>query len=150
MPRRTSQSAQEPRIELAPLLDVIFLLLTFFIYSIVVTVQANVLPVSLPSLSAAEAPTRSEIAGITVDAAGRFYLNQEPIRRQQLRRRLEEMAGRDEPPQVFVALEAEGGQVDRAPLLLDLINMLRGAGIDNFRIVGRRGEGGADGGGGGG
>src|SRR5690606_8300025 len=40
-----------PRMEMIPLIDVIFLLLTFFIYSLALMVQAQVLPVALPPIT---------------------------------------------------------------------------------------------------
>ena len=122
---------------MAPLLDVIFLLLTFFIYSFVLTVRAEVLPVELPALSAGRVPAEREIAGITIGREGRVFLNREPISRQRLERRLARWAEQPDPPAVFLALDTEAGGVDRAPILIDLIDTLRRIGIDNFRIVGR-------------
>ncbi|MEX2672651.1 MAG: biopolymer transporter ExbD [Phycisphaeraceae bacterium] len=140
MSRRVGQSSYEPRIEMTPLLDVIFLLLTFFIYSLVVTVNAEVLPVALPQLGAAVDAERTAIAGITVDEHGELFLNREAVTRDELRQQIQTMAEADEVPAVFLALDAEASAVDRGPLLLELIDMLRRAGVDDFHIVGH-GEG---------
>ena len=125
--------------EMAPLLDVIFLLLTFFIYSFVLTVRAEVLPVNLPSLSAGQAAADREIAGITIGRGGGVFLNRKPITRRGLERRLAEWADRPEPPAIFLALDTEAGGVDRGPILIDLIDTLRRLGIEEFQIVGRPG-----------
>ena len=46
-----------PRVEMMPLIDVVFLLLTFFIYSFVMMVRAEVLPVVLTPLGTGGRPT---------------------------------------------------------------------------------------------
>jgi biopolymer transport protein ExbD len=127
----------QPRVEMTPLLDVIFLLLTFFIYSIVLTVRAQVLPVKLPALSTGEIAQGVQIAGITVDLGGRFYLNQQLVTRTELEARLQEMAARPDPPRFFLAVDAQSGSIDRAPILLEMIEMLRRLKIEDFSIVGR-------------
>jgi len=129
-------AADEPRMELAPLLDVIFLLLTFFIYSLVLTVQARVLPMKFPTLAASQQINETRIAGITVGKDSVLYLNQQPISFDNLRARLTELADQPEPPAVFVALDAETAGKDRAPLLIKLIDTIRQLGIKDLYIVG--------------
>jgi len=119
-----------------PLIDVIFLLLTFFIYSIVVMVRAEVLPVQLTPLSAGAAPEPGQVAAITIAGDGGLHLNREPITDQQLDDWLEELATAETPPRVFVAMEARGER-DRGPVLLGLIESLRARGITDFAIVGQ-------------
>jgi len=137
MPRYVPSSSLEPRVEMTPLLDVIFLLLTFFIYSLVLTVRAQVLPVNLPTLASGEVSAEADIAAITVDAEGSFYLNQQPMNFDILRTRLADLAERDQPPVVFIALDAEPGQTDRGPALVRLIDTLRSVGLPDFYIVGQ-------------
>ncbi|MDH3583096.1 MAG: biopolymer transporter ExbD [Phycisphaerae bacterium] len=127
--------------EMTPLLDIIFLLLTFFIYSMVLTVRAQILPVALPSIAAGQTTGETAIAGITVDRAGQLYLNQEPVSAVVLEERLRQTRERPKPPAVFLALEAEGGGVDRGPIFVSLIDMLRRLGIEDFHIVGAPGGG---------
>ena len=47
--RPLRRSEHETRVEMMPLIDVVFLLLTFFIYAMVLMVRAEVLPVPLES-----------------------------------------------------------------------------------------------------
>jgi biopolymer transport protein ExbD len=133
-----ASTAYEPRIEMTPLLDVIFLLLTFFIYSLVLTVRAQVLPVNLPTLTAGQVPAEAEIAAITVDAAGDFYLNARPLNFDALKQQLADLGRRDKPPVIFIALDAKAGDVDRGPTLIRLIDTLRKVGLPNFYIVGQQ------------
>ena len=133
---RSNPDDWAPRIEMTPLLDVVFLLLTFFIFSLVLMVQANVLPVTLPKLSAAQPSKDPKIAGITIDADNRIHLNRKPVSDDELRSRLLEFSKQTPPPAVYVALEAEGAGVDRGPTLVRMIDLLRSSGIENFYVVG--------------
>lgn len=133
---RIRRPSQEARIEMTPLLDVIFLLLTFFMYSLVLMVRAQILPVTLPELTTGESTQgMSNIVGITLDGHGRLFLNREPISEDALRERFVELAEWEKQPTLFLAMEQEG-QVDRAPLFLRLIEMARSAGLGNLNIVG--------------
>lgn len=119
-----------------PLLDVIFLLLTFFIYSQAMMVRAHVLPVELPALTTGQAVTVQRIAGITVASDGQVYLDQQPLTFDALAVKLAELGKEDDPPRVFVAIEDRAGNVDRGPMVVKLMEMLRQAGIESFSIVG--------------
>jgi biopolymer transport protein ExbD len=135
-PRTQYAPAHEPRVEMTPLLDVIFLLLTFFIYSLVVTVRAQVLPVKLPALVTGETAADARIAGITVDGAGRLFLNQQPVTRAELKDQLRLLAGGPQPPAFYIAIDAQPGEVDRGPLLIDMIELFRKLKIEDLNIVG--------------
>jgi len=153
--RRVRRSSELARVEMMPLIDVVFLLLTFFIYSLMVTVQAEVLPVNMAPVGTGEAAEPQEIMAITIDAAGGFYFDRAPIASDALDDRLEALAARPEPerPALFVAMEeslaapGEDGEtaaaarderraVDRGPMLIKLISKLRSAGIENFSFIG--------------
>lgn len=139
-----------PRVEIMPLIDVIFLLLTFFIYSLVTMVQADILPVQLQTLTTGQAAEPASIMAITIDAQGSLYFNRAPIEDDALDAKLAELAQLDDVPKLFLALEDSlstvpggaddaGRVIDRAPLLIGLIERVRKAGIEDFNIVGDRG-----------
>lgn len=135
----------QPRVELLPLIDVIFLLLTFFIYSLVMMVQAQVLPVQLVGISTGEAAEPGQVQAITIDRFGGLYFNREPVAAAELDAKLTALAEQDAPPKLFLAMEQGAGAteagdaaapVDRGPLLLDLVERLRRAGLTDFTFVG--------------
>lgn len=66
------------RIELIPLIDIIFLLLVFFIYSMLSMVVYRGIPVNLPAADTAETQ-QGEILVITIDDQGQVFLDKEPI-----------------------------------------------------------------------
>ncbi|MCC6580722.1 MAG: biopolymer transporter ExbD [Phycisphaeraceae bacterium] len=128
-----------PRVEMVPLIDVIFLLLTFFIYSLIVMVNAKVVPVTLAPVKSGGSATAREVRAITMDAQGRLFLDRQAIDAAELALALHDMAQNPEQPTLYLAVEAEG-QVDRAPLLLKLIELVRASGIQHFAIVGAPGS----------
>lgn len=141
-----------PRVEIMPLIDVIFLLLTFFIYSLVTMVQAEILPVQLQTLTTGQAAEPATIMAVTIDAGGNLYLNRVPIDGETLDLKLQETAQLEDVPKVFLALEdapaaspdgpanEPAAVIDRGPLLIGLIERVRRAGIEDFNIVGDRGS----------
>jgi len=66
------------RIELIPLIDIIFLLLVFFIYSMLSMVVYRGIPVSLPAADTAETQ-QDEILVITIDDQGQIFLDKDPV-----------------------------------------------------------------------
>ncbi len=121
---------------MTPLIDVVFLLLTFFIYSFAMMIQAEVLPVKLAAVAAgASTLTDGPVATITVDGNGGLYFDRQPVTAAQLDERLAAMAKQPTRPRLFLALEAEG-RTDRGPLLILLIQRVQAAGITDFVIVG--------------
>lgn len=136
-----------------PMLDVIFLLLTFFIYSMLVMVRAEVLPVQLVQVGTGEAAEAGTVMALTIDREGRFYLNRKPMAEGELDAALADLAAMDEPPRLFLAMEATlagdesgtanvGPVVDRGPMLVELIRRVQSTGLTDFTIVGPPGDGG--------
>ncbi len=141
--RPLRRSHHAVRVEMTPLIDVIFLLLTFFIYSLVMTVEAQILPVRLttitsdsPQAAGPESASPRNIDAITLTRDGLFHFNQQPLAQQELPARLAAYAAQANRPRLFIAVEAQG-DLDRGPLLIHLLEQLHRAGIDDFAIVGQ-------------
>jgi biopolymer transport protein ExbD len=67
-----------PEINIVPMIDVVFALLTFFIMASLSLSQAQGLDINLPEASTAGTQTESEI-NITIDPQGSISLNQKPV-----------------------------------------------------------------------
>ena len=67
-----------PQIYLAPLIDVVFALLTFFIMSTLYLTRSQGLPVALPKAVTAEAQKVTQIV-VTIDQQGAIALDKKPI-----------------------------------------------------------------------
>lgn len=66
------------QINIVPMIDVIFAILTFFIMSTLFLTRSEGLPVNLPSAATAEAQAAAQLV-VTIDKAGALSLNREPV-----------------------------------------------------------------------
>ncbi len=67
-----------PQIYLAPLIDVVFALLTFFIMSTLYLTRSQGLPVALPKAVTAESQKVAQIV-VTIDQRGEIAIDKKPI-----------------------------------------------------------------------
>lgn len=129
-----------------PLIDVIFLLLTFFIYAMVLMVRVDVLPVPLASFTAGEAAEPRPVAAITIDLDGQLFVNREPVALDEVLPALQAIREAEPQTAIYLALESGEGRVDRAPLLQQLWDRLKDAGME-IAFVGAPGDTGGSAGG---
>jgi biopolymer transport protein ExbD len=69
---------EEFELNIVPMIDVIFAILTFFIISSLFLTRSESLPVNLPDAASSEPQTRTPIA-VTVNASGDLFLNQQAV-----------------------------------------------------------------------
>ncbi len=97
---------EEPDINLTPLIDVVFLLLIFFMVSTTFNREAE-LKIQLPESSGEERKQPPEAIEITIDAQGRYFVNRQEVlndRLQTLKQAIAKVAaGRSDPPLVISA-----------------------------------------------
>ncbi len=119
----------EYRIEMMPLIDVIFLLLTFFIYAMVLMVRAELLPLEMPEFASGTPATPAEAVTLSLDARGEFFLDREPIALADIVGRLRQAV--EDTPGLKIYLAADRrGETDRLPVFLELYDQLAFAGLD--------------------
>lgn len=126
----------DPRIELMPLIDVIFLILTFFIYAMVLMVRVDMLPVPLESYSSSVSPETTPAVGITLKLDGTLFVGHEQVASADVLAALEEVLKEKPETIVYIVMEAGNGSVDRGPMLTGLWDQLHLAGID-IQLVGQ-------------
>jgi biopolymer transport protein ExbD len=102
-PRRKSA----PDLNLTPLIDVVFLLLIFFMVSTTFIKETRI-KVDLPRADTEErVEKKTETLDVTIDVSGRFYVNQDEVintRPETLRRAMEKAAsGRTDVPVTITA-----------------------------------------------
>jgi biopolymer transport protein ExbD len=69
---------QEPRIELVPLIDVIFCILTFFLLAGLQVARQQAISVDIPKASTG-APAARELLMVSLNDAGQLFLEQQPM-----------------------------------------------------------------------
>lgn len=99
---------RKSRIEMVPLIDCFFLVLVFFIYSMLSMAVHRSLPIALPKSSTAEVDKQPLIA-ITVTHEGQLYIDKLPIQLADLSGILENksMAEKEQGVQVFADRQVE-------------------------------------------
>ena len=132
--RLIRRSDHETRVEMMPLIDVVFLLLTFFIYAMVLMVRVEVLPVPLESyVSGAPAEVRPSIS-VTIAVDGKIYVNRTVVSLQDVSLAVANKL--EENPNAVIYLVVEDGDsvVDRGPLLTGTWDRLRERGLEIFLV----------------
>lgn len=99
-PRR----AEPPRVDITPLIDVVFLMLIFFMVSTTFDKQTQ-LKIDLPEAAAtADQPEDEQQLSVTIDSQGNFYVNERELVKHNgltLQRTMEKIVdGRDDIPVV--------------------------------------------------
>ena len=131
---RVRRTNPEPRLEMTPLVAVVFLLLTFFVVAVSTMSSVRVLDVELPGLSRS-GPGEGTEAPITVAVLedGSLAVEGDPVELAglvaELRRR------RSESPARGLVLAAD----ERSPSgrLLEVVDALSGAGMTDFGLLSR-------------
>jgi len=129
------QTAKKTRIELIPLVDMMILLLAFFVYAMLSMAIHRGLPVLLPSSSTAQLDQRL-VLSITVQKDGRIYVDKEEVSLQNLREFLKEKSAQTEETGAFLFADREV-TYQKLFLVLDEIRM---AGISRVSLQAERQE----------
>jgi len=123
-------SVKRARIEIIPLIDVIFFLLATFVMVSLSMVKNEGLFVHLPQASAAKPQVRTSSATITVTEKGELYLNKEKVEPTELSRRLKELKKQD--GELHVWINVDEGVPFR--LVVKALDEVRGIGIEKVAI----------------
>jgi biopolymer transport protein ExbD len=118
------------RIEIIPMIDVIFFLLVFFMISTLSMTVNRGLPVNLPTAATSQKEL-GETMAITLTQDGELFLNREPIVLQDLGPRLKAALATN--AQLMVIINADG-QV-RHSSVVEILDELRIAGVSRLAIA---------------
>ncbi|MDF7823755.1 biopolymer transporter ExbD [Pontiellaceae bacterium B12227] len=118
--------AKKARVEMLPLIDVVFLLLVFFIYAMVSMVVHHGIKVDLPSAGTASMEQNDYIS-ISIDAENGLFLNKEPVEAEGLAGRVQLLRGQSNKP-VFI----DGDSKADLGLAIELLDDLKKAGIEEI------------------
>ncbi len=116
----------EPEFSLAAMIDVIFLLLMFFMLTSNF-VTTNSLNLQLPS-SSSSSPIASTPLSISIKKTGQYYLGNTPTPRKDLENllRARVKAENKDPKQVTITIAAEQGvPIEEVVFVLDIANQLK-------------------------
>ena len=123
-------SRRKARIEIIPLIDVIFFLLATFLMISLSMIKNQGLNVNLPSASTAISQDRKVAVTITVTRGNNVYLNQEKISLDLLSERLKELKDQDHELKVFI----NGDKQAYFQAAITVLDKVRAAGITRVAI----------------
>ena len=92
---------KSPRIEMLPLIDVVFLLLVFFIYAMLSMAVHRGLPVVLPSSSTAKIDKKL-VLSVSIKTDGTIYIDKHPVVLEDLAETLKVKALHETDPSVLL------------------------------------------------
>ena len=118
------------RIEILPLIDIVFLLLVFFIYAMLSMAVHRGLPVVLPTSSTAKIDRQLILSSVTVREDGTIFLDKEQILLQDLKDALETKAMKEK--ETGVLLFADRSVSYQA--LFQVLDQIRLAGLSRISL----------------
>jgi len=132
IPRQESAKA---RIEIIPMIDVIFFLLVFFMVSTLSMTISRGLPVNLPTAATSQKDIRDNVS-LTVTQDGKMFLNKEPVTLQDMGARVRAALVSD--PRLAVVINADGHVLHST--VVDILDELRQAGVSGLAIAVKSGK----------
>ena len=112
----------EARIEIVPLIDIMFFLLASFMLVSLSMVHAMTVKVNLPTATTASPDSMKDVITISIDRDGNAFLDKKPIADNELRR---ELAGKTSS-RVIISGDRDARHGD----VIHILDLVRSAGID--------------------
>ena len=136
MRRRPRKQSLPPQLMLSPMIDMIFLLLVFFIVSTMYMSEIKTIPIRLPVAQNSETVSKSNFA-VTVKKDGVLYLEDNKIEMKQLVANADAESKRDAAFSVIIRADGESNY----KTVIKLMDELKGAGVTRFGLATDLGDG---------
>lgn len=124
------RAGRKARIEIIPLIDIIFFLLATFVMVSLSMVKHKGIAVNLPAAATGSLQNETDYAVITVEKEGGLFFNKEPLKLHELPVRLRSLLEQQVEPKVFINGD-EKAYLGQAIMVLDEV---RRAGITRVAI----------------
>jgi len=115
----------EARIEIIPLIDVMFFLLASFMLVSLSMVNLKSVKVNLPTATTATLDTKRDFVSISVDTAGAVFLDKQPVGQNEMVLRLNAWHHTNDNVRVFIS----GDQEVRYGSIVRVLDLVRSTGI---------------------
>jgi biopolymer transport protein ExbD len=116
----------EARIEIIPLIDIMFFLLAAFMLVSLSMVNLKAVRVELPTATSATAETSRNLVSISVDKAGLLYLDRQPVGANELAAALATMSASNSNLRVFISGDRDARHGD----VIRVLDLARNAGLE--------------------
>jgi biopolymer transport protein ExbD len=104
---RAGRRREEPDVNLTPLIDVVFLLLIFFMVSTTFNKQSEI-SIQLPQAAGEKQQDKRVVIEVSIDAEGRYYVNKQQLINTQLdtlKRAMQTQAGNEKEPKLIISAD---------------------------------------------
>ena len=125
----TLRNNKKARIEMLPMIDIVFLLLVFFIYAMLSMAVHRGLPVNLPASKTVKIDKKLVLA-VTINADGSIFVDKEPVELDRLATVLQAKATGQEQPGVL--LFADRNLTYQS--LFGVLDQIRQAGLNRISL----------------
>jgi biopolymer transport protein ExbD len=119
------RSKKHARIEIIPLIDIMFFLLATFVMVSLSMVKSHGIAVRLPATSSGQSQEQKDFTTISVTATGQVYVDKQEIRIEDLGPRLAELRAGNEELKIFI----NGDEDARLGLAMEVLDAARLQGI---------------------
>lgn len=134
--RRSTRLRRKARVEMLPLIDVLFLLLAVFLLSIARMVRSYSVPVDLPLARTGVEEQLEAVLLLSVDADGQAYVAGEALSLPKVRAQVAERVAAE--PDLQILLQADRGSQHGA--VAEVLDTIREVGGGKVLLVSRRAE----------
>jgi biopolymer transport protein ExbD len=122
---RLPAAEEGARIEIIPLIDIMFFLLAAFMLVSLSMVNLKSVKVNLPTATVANIDTKNDFLNISVDKAGMVYCDKKPVGLNELAQSLANFQRTNDNLRVFIS----GDQDARHGDVIHVLDVVRGAGV---------------------
>lgn len=122
-------TTRKARIDMLPLIDIVFLLMVFFIYAMLSMAVHHALPVALPVSSTAPLDKQVTLS-VTVDRHGSVFLDEMPVATEKLAEHLRAKTQTEKEPAVLLFADNH----ITYQTLYTVIDQIKMAGIDRLSL----------------
>jgi len=129
--REGSEEAPRARIELIPMIDIMFFLMVVFIFISMSLIKLNGVTVALPKSAAHPLELKQKMVNITITEEGKILFENTPVNRATLKDRLSSLLA---DKSVKYAVIVTGDKDSKLQRLVDIMDLCNSMGFSNVSI----------------
>ena len=130
MKLRIHSKRKSPRIEIIPLIDIMFFLLATFVMVSTAMINNRGIAVSLPTAETGAREQRKDYISLTVSASGEYFIDKQKVESKDLSSQLLAIKNKNPDPKVFI----NGDKNADVGSLVNALDQVRKAGISKVAL----------------
>ena len=127
----SQEHEERARIEIIPMIDIMFFLLVVFIFISLSLIKLNAMSLNLPKASARPMTIKTRMVDIAIEKDGTLFFKGAPVSRADLRKNRESLP---KGPDVKYEVIVSGDRKTRLQRLVDVLDLVNMEGFSNLAI----------------